>query len=495
MYKLILSFLALICSCISIAQTSFYKTIDTDNSLIFATVTEAEGGGFLLAVKEEILEKGRNTGVIYKIDRNGNFLNNLYFSDTNNSSVRTISKNIGSGYLIGGSIDSIKNDRIHRSLFIKTIDEDLNIITSSIFPAQSDKDYFRKIKPLTDSVVYIIVNGKFGPYTSIHKYNRYTGFDKKYTMSANMLSASDILYNNSLDRFFVFYHGNLETKDQESAIKILELDTDMNYIGCEAATPSYMKFECYVSPFTDTSYVLCSRGTTKSDPNIPFKDFRSIYFYEKDYNNDTIKGTQIYPKVNPEDTVLYSFMLNSVAVNENKIAVGGIYNIDITPLWYNMNKPTRVQLSIFDRELNLEKQIYYGDDQTTLFGNDIQPTMDGGFILCGLCRPMGERKFNLFLLKVNSEGLITGMDEPQGISASEAVVYPNPGGQRFKVKLAMQHQNALLEMFSMNGKLVLREEINQQQTEINTQTLPQGCYTYRITAEGRKIAVGKWVKE
>ncbi len=87
------------------------------------------------------------------------------------------------------------------------------------------------------------------------------------------------------------------------------------------------------------------------------------------------------------------------------------------------------------------------------------------------------------------------MDEPQGISASEALVYPNPGGQRFKVKLAMQHQNALLEMFSMNGKLVLRKELNQQQTEINTQTLPQGCYTYRITAEGRKIAGGKWVKE
>jgi hypothetical protein len=280
---------------------------------------------------------------------------------------------------------------------------------------------------------------------------------------------------------------------QPSLAKTMELDKNLNYL-CYDSLVFYMTYYADAQIITDSTYILSCNGYSEYQP---FSTCHSMYFYEMDNLNDSIKGCVYYPD-HPDDSKVYSFLYESLAKNNQSYVAGSVVNMEPFQYPYQQTEATYIQLTFFDYDINMQKQIYYGNGTDVYWPMSIQPTMDGGFVISGAWRKpeiTNPPNQDLFLLKVNSEGLITGMDEPQGISASEALVYPNPGGQRFKVKLAMQHQNALLEMFSMNGKLVLRKEIKQEQTEINTQTLPQGCYTYRITAEGRKIAGGKWVKE
>ncbi len=214
-------------------------------------------------------------------------------------------------------------------------------------------------------------------------------------------------------------------------------------------------------------------------------------------DNDSINGCIYHPE-HPDDSVVYSFFIDNLALNEGKFVVGSVYNIEILNYPFYQQSPSYILLTFFDYDINMQKQLYYGNGVDVYWPMSIQPTMDGGFVICGAWRKpeiTNPPNQDLFLLKVNSEGLITGLEEPKGICASEALVYPNPGGEQFQVKLAAQHQNALLEMYSLNGKMLLSEQLNQAQTTINAQALPQGCYTYRITANGLKIAGGKWVKE
>jgi hypothetical protein len=46
----------------------------------------------------------------------------------------------------------------------------------------------------------------------------------------------------------------------------------------------------------------------------------------------------------------------------------------------------------------------------------------------------------------------------------------------------------------MTGKVAAREILNKRLMEINTNHLPNGTYTYRITSQKQLVDSGKWVK-
>ncbi len=477
----------------AVAQQSFFKTFNSEYTIDVNQIIQADDDSFLLLQNEEDRQKNIYYGNILQFNASGNLINLKSFNGPDGGKTHCISSYKPDQYLLCGSKDSLTLKGRFQTRYISIINNNLQEIYTYNFPPQRDtSSALKQIKVISDSVVLVLENYKniippVRPKFRIWKINLYKGITKVYDPNLFSFSAFDLLFDQRTNQIIISYMGDFINDEREALAKLLILDSCLNYIDCIAA-PDFMLSYTYFNKFKEDSYLISSLGHIFSK-NL----YEAIYLYEMSYLHDSLNATYIYPD-HPIDTIVYPFFLNPLTANENKIAVGVNYNIQpAVGLWQKM--PAWVQLNFLDPELNLTKQVYYGDGQKIYFGMDIQPTSDDGYIICGITKEIQSLKFDYFLLKVNSEGLITGMDEPQGISASEALVYPNPGGQQFKVKLAMQHQNALLEMFSINGKLVLRKEINQQQTEINTQTLPQGCYTYRITAEGKKIADGKWVKE
>jgi hypothetical protein len=88
--------------------------------------------------------------------------------------------------------------------------------------------------------------------------------------------------------------------------------------------------------------------------------------------------------------------------------------------------------------------------------------------------------------------------KPLGITEIEKgkiVLYPNPGTNQLKVRIAVQHQQSIFQLYDINGKQVLQERISGQYGEVSTSFLPQGTYIYKITSPDGLFESGKWVKK
>jgi hypothetical protein len=160
--------------------------------------------------------------------------------------------------------------------------------------------------------------------------------------------------------------------------------------------------------------------------------------------------------------------------------------------------PSWVQLNRINNAFELTEQRFFGGDAHYI-PYDIIKTSDGGIMVVGnrydrFASPVPFQK-DPFVLKLNSEGLIVNVDNPEQPIAQEALVFPNPGKEFLQVKLAVQHKSAQFQLFDMGGRLVLETDLSGDMQRVETAQLGSRAYIYRITASNRVIGSGKWVKE
>ena len=74
-----------------------------------------------------------------------------------------------------------------------------------------------------------------------------------------------------------------------------------------------------------------------------------------------------------------------------------------------------------------------------------------------------------------------------------ATAYPNPGQITFNIRTGLQ--NVFVEVYDMNGRLILRQEIAENVTAINAETWPAGIYVWKMISDGKEVENGKWIKE
>jgi hypothetical protein len=149
-----------------------------------------------------------------------------------------------------------------------------------------------------------------------------------------------------------------------------------------------------------------------------------------------------------------------------------------------------------DSLLNLRWERFYGGDAYYVMSNLIA-TQDGGCLIGGWrfdYQNSTEDQTDIFLLKLNSEGLLTGHAEMPEFQMREAIVYPNPGNQ-LHIRLAMQHPKAQLQLFDQAGRLILQQQLHKTESTVETAHLPSGVYLYQLRASTGLNESGKWVKE
>ena len=71
-------------------------------------------------------------------------------------------------------------------------------------------------------------------------------------------------------------------------------------------------------------------------------------------------------------------------------------------------------------------------------------------------------------------------------------VYPNPGNNTLNICTTLQ--NACVEVYDMNGRMVYSQEITENVTSINAENWPAGSYVWKVVANGKEAETGKWVK-
>jgi hypothetical protein len=144
--------------------------------------------------------------------------------------------------------------------------------------------------------------------------------------------------------------------------------------------------------------------------------------------------------------------------------------------------------------------------QRFLFGEEggyeaygVKAHSDGGFVVLGTYNPTPPTNPDIkevFLMKTDSEGLLTGINEnKQQIKTTEAILYPNPASDILNIEFSQVYQNATFQLMDIGGKIVLEKQLNSNFQSINITAIPAGTYVYRIFNEDGLDERGKVVVE
>jgi len=182
--------------------------------------------------------------------------------------------------------------------------------------------------------------------------------------------------------------------------------------------------------------------------------------------------------------------------NKDTIFAGGTRNFNIQNPTYATQPSWFVVLQL-DSLLNVRWERFYGGDAYYKMDR-VYATRDGGCIVAGTRYDYlnsTEQQTDIFVLKLNNDGLLVGNPELNTGRMTEAIVFPNPGKDEMQLRIAHQHPVSLFTLYDLGGKLVLQQHINGWEAAVNTTGLGAGTYIYVITAQTGLHETGKWVKQ
>ena len=124
---------------------------------------------------------------------------------------------------------------------------------------------------------------------------------------------------------------------------------------------------------------------------------------------------------------------------------------------------------------------------------------DGGIVVLGTYSttpPTNPDIKEVFLMKTDSEGLLTGIRENEiKIKMTESILYPNPASEILNIEFSQVYQMATFQLMNTGGKMVLEEQLNSNYQSINISVLQTGTYVYRIFNKNGLDERGKIVVE
>jgi len=193
-----------------------------------------------------------------------------------------------------------------------------------------------------------------------------------------------------------------------------------------------------------------------------------------------------------DDTVEWPGLFKSLDfISTDNIFYGGSFNTYAYP-W--QVEPSWIMLNILDSDLNLKAQHYYGGDASYTV-NAILATSDSGCIMaCSRYDYLTQyNEFDVYILKVNKDGLLVSVLENPIINSSACELYPNPGKET--LYLVSKLDDLHIELFDVNGKLKFNLQLESGSNKLDVCNLPGGIYLYRVFDKKKhQVQTGKWLK-
>lgn len=473
------------------AQQTFEKIISHHEDQVISSVVGDEEGNFLLAGSISTIDLQLQSGYIVKLDEFGNILQELTIRQNDASSccffnIHHINQYY---YLLGAvSIDSV-NDK----LWYVKLNCDLEIEKEQLLNTV-DERVFSAMNSILDSDSNFVLTGYTQRIEINHMGNpifNYDPFFYKVNLEGDSMKAKFLTYTHPLSviydiieskdssRYFAF--GWKFTDVFSTSSVMLTLNKELDSIDIDSIPLGIM---LYYSPtyINETDMLIYGVGASE------VYALNALSITEQaemiNYNHFKMEGSmRDYPSLQ-----------NGISVNNDNIYIGGTSNFDYHTPHYSAND-SWFHLIKINEDITPQWEYWYGGD-AYYSTYSILATDDGGCLMVGN-RYDYEAQYlvrDIYIVKVNSEGLITSIPEHLGIEMQEAIVYPNPGNEVIKVRIAIQYPQSTFELFDMNGQFVLRENFLGTDGVVNTTFLPQGTYLYKITSTDGLNESGKWVK-
>jgi hypothetical protein len=200
-----------------------------------------------------------------------------------------------------------------------------------------------------------------------------------------------------------------------------------------------------------------------------------------------------YVDYSKPDTIEFPALFKSVDFSDPlSVFIGVASNIQFDEFaevdnWYRLNN--------IDTAFNLKWERYYGGDGNyVLYG--ILATHDGGCLMYGTFwdyHNITDYTRYIRLIKVSKDGLLSIENGKPGVNVREVILYPNPGTDKIVVESGLK--NLVVTFFDINGRCILKQQIQSKVESLDVSELVAGIYFYRFTDGDKVVETGKWIKE
>ncbi|MDO5315382.1 MAG: T9SS type A sorting domain-containing protein [bacterium] len=150
-----------------------------------------------------------------------------------------------------------------------------------------------------------------------------------------------------------------------------------------------------------------------------------------------------------------------------------------------------------DENLNKLSEIYFKPDGYYLGPLDIAVCPDGGCIVCSnRFKTTGYVDYCIF--RITPEDFLD-VEEAHLHGFTVATAYPNPGKDALNIRTGLR--DAWVEVYDMNGRLMHRQDITENVTEIDARDWAESVYVWKVITSGVSTGsttlaeTGKWIKE
>jgi hypothetical protein len=462
-------------------QTTFKYISGAEHNMFSYDLIELQDGTILFCGSfSPIEEPQKKVSYIIKLDAYGRFMDSLNNSYVENSSffASIISYDTGGLLMVEGVYNHLNSNK-DAKFVLSNMDEELNILSRKTYTLQPD--------------------------LSLLLLNASTDFQGKIMLGGTVVDEHNVLrpliyvLNNKLDsiigKIMVEQGGMVwQTKSLSNnqywfaripGARYYLTDSVLNVIDTQQV-PDFISSNLGVKWDTDTSFYLMG---SKSYPDPGY----NLAFIRQFDPIDT--SGYIFNQWGISDTVDLPAATNGIDFNnKDTIYIGG--SRDIYTGVYN-KWPSWFIILQTDSMLNVRWEKFYGGDAHYVMSK-IVASRDGGCLVSGTrydYQNIPGEQTNIVILKLNAQGILVGMEDGSKIKTHESIVYPNPGTSEIKVRIAAQHTESLFQLYDMNGKLVVSNEIYGKWRTINTAFLNPGTYIYRITSKQGLFESGKWVRQ
>lgn len=159
---------------------------------------------------------------------------------------------------------------------------------------------------------------------------------------------------------------------------------------------------------------------------------------------------------------------------------------------------TWLLINCLDSMGNLQWQRYFGGDEN-YYLTSIRATEDGGVLLLGTSFDYnsGVNRRNIHIIKLNND-ILDNTDFVEFDRQVDIKLYPNPISNflQFEIKTDnIQSESFNLQVYNINGQLLMQKQMRTGLSRFNTQNLLIGTYFYSITnGKNELIKSGQFIK-
>lgn len=497
MKKVIFVFAIIIWTTTLLSQNTFEFVIQSENNDIATDIIQMKDSNYLFTGYIENKTRNLANGIIYILNQNGNTISYINIPKVDSSIFLYHIDTIGGLFFSTGVLISNDSSNQKPNTYIIFFNEYLELLSEIIIPIPSEYNnitsqyVYRRNHMFTISGDINHIN--FTEYSHdlyIYEINLLNNSIRgNFLQKENIQLAQGLLSFPNNQGHYIFSVGAWGFPPSYSTGYFTEVDSNLNFLQTDSL-PGDIHSNNFSLYRGDEKYLLSGRERVP----IGFQgnyQHRSV-LYEMQYPNVPIKCYNFHMGL---DTTSFPGYKSFDLCHNSFIYFSGTANVIPQEFPYQ-DDPSWIFLSKLDQDLNpIWTKLYGGNMFYQIYS--IKATLDGGAIMA--CRTYDyltqDHEHDILIIKVDEDGLIVGTEEePSGLTAQDAIVYPNPGSEFLKVQSGPQINGALFELFDLSGNLVLSTTLDERMETIDTNALQPGTYPYRVTYQKKIVANGKWVK-